>query len=57
MDIYEYAKEFNADYMDKSKGLIYKVQEYNDKIIRGLPTDGIKVYTLEGEFVGVAEKI
>ena len=28
-DIYEYAKEYDADYYDIKNGYIYHVQEYN----------------------------
>ena len=55
MDIYEYAKEFNADYMD-TNGNTYKVQEYNRAIKLGLPTEGIKVYDWQGNFIGIAQK-
>ena len=55
MDIYEYAKEFNADYIDKH-GNIYKVQDYNYAIKNGLPTEGIKVFDNEGNFIGTALK-
>ena len=55
MDIYEYAKQFNADYQDHN-GNIYKVQEYNRAIKLGLPTPGIKVYDWTGNFLGYAQK-
>ena len=56
MDIYEYAKEFNADYMD-ARGNVYKIQEYNNAIRLGLPTEGIKVYDCMGNFIGIAQKM
>jgi len=55
MDIYEYAKEFNADYQDPN-GNIYKVQDYNNAIKNGLPTEGIKVYDWQGNYIGIALK-
>ena len=42
-DIYEYAKNFDADYFDPKTGYIYKVQDYNRCIKSGLPTPGIAV--------------
>ena len=56
MDIYNYAKKYNADYHDPYTGNIYKVQEYNRAIKLGLPTTGIKVYDWQGNFLGVAVK-
>lgn len=55
MDIYKYAKEYNADYTDRN-GNIYKVQDYNNAIRNGLPTPGIKVYDWQGNFIGIAQK-
>lgn len=55
MDIYEYAKQFNADYQDYN-GNIFKVQEYNRAVRLGLPTEGIKVYDWQGNYLGVAQK-
>lgn len=55
MDIYEYAKEFNADYID-SNGNVYKVQDYNNAIKNGLPAEGIKVFDWLGNYIGIAQK-
>jgi hypothetical protein len=54
-DIYEYAKDYNADYMDKH-GNIFKVQEYNHAVRSGLPTEGIKVYDSLGNYLGIAQR-
>lgn len=56
MDIYEYAKEYNADYYEPSTGYVYKVQDYNRAIKLGLPTNGIEVYDSFGNFIGYAQK-
>ena len=56
MDIYNYAKEFDADYYDFTTGYRYAIQEYNRAIKLGLPTEGIKVYDHEGNFLGYAQK-
>lgn len=53
MDIYEWAKEHNADYMDCNYN-IYKVQKYNNMLKSGFTPKGIEVYTYEGEFLGFA---
>ena len=56
MDIFKYAKEYDADYYDMSKGYIYHVQEYNRAKRLGLPTEGIKV-TRDDVLIGyVTEK-
>lgn len=51
-DIYEYAKVFDADYMDLNSGYTFKVQQYNEAIRNGWPTKGIEVYDYQGEYVG-----
>lgn len=56
MNIYEYAKQFNADYYDQHTGYTYAIQEYNRAIKLGLPTEGIKVYDYNGNLIGVAKK-
>lgn len=56
MDIYEYAKKFNADYYDMHTGNTYAIQEYNRCLQLGLPTEGIKVYDSNGNLLGVARK-
>ena len=57
MDIFEYAKEFNADYYDPVKGVIYKVQNYNQNKKIGIPVDKIEVTDLDGNTIGyVSEK-
>jgi hypothetical protein len=55
MDIYEYAQNYNADYMD-GQGNIYKVEDYNRALRFGLPTDGIAVYDYEGNYIGIAQE-
>lgn len=56
MDIYEYAKKYDADYMDMSTGYIYKVQAYNHDKKMGLPTPGIPVVDSTGNLIGYAKK-
>ena len=56
MDIFEYAKEFNADYYDHRNGYIYKVQDYNKRKNEGVETDGIDVYDLDGNYIGVVKE-
>lgn len=56
MDIYEYAKTYNADYYDYNTGYIYKVQDYNRAIKLGLPTPGIKIVDSDGNALGYAIK-
>lgn len=53
MDIFKYAEEFNADYYDPVNGVIYKVQDYNNKKKLGIPTEGIEVTNLEGVTLGM----
>lgn len=52
MDIFEYAKEFDADYYDPEKCVIYKVQKYNRNKRFRLPTNGIEVVDLDGRRIG-----
>ncbi len=52
MDIFDYAKEFNADYYDPNTGNIYKVQNYNKCKKLGLPTNGVEVTDIEGKTIG-----
>lgn len=53
IDIFEYAREYNADYYDITSGKIYHVQEYNEAKKNGLPlpVPGIKV-TQDGVYAG-----
>ena len=53
MDIFKYAKEYDADYYEARTGYIYKVQDYNRALRFGLPTNGIEVYDTLGNFIGV----
>lgn len=55
-DIYEWAKEYNADYYDNNTGYIYHVQEYNRLVKLGLPTIGIKV-SENGVLIGYAHRM
>ena len=56
MDIFEYAKNYNADYYDPNSCLIYKVQNYNKCKRLGIPTDGIEVVDLDGNTVGYVQE-
>ena len=59
MDIFKYAKEYNADYYDPYECVIYKVQNYNKAKRLGLPNNvpGIEVVDLDGNTIGyVPEK-
>ena len=51
MDIFQYAKENNADYLDMNTFIIYHVQEYNKSKEFGLPTKGIR-YSRDGKTIG-----
>ncbi len=56
-DIYEYAKTYDADYLDNHTGFIYLVQEYNRAIKFGLPTSGIRVLdSSTNTIIGIAKK-
>ena len=52
MNIFEYAEEFDADYYDPAKCVIYKVQDYNRNKKLGLSVDRIEVVDLDGNTVG-----
>jgi hypothetical protein len=56
VDIFKYAKEFNADYYEQATGYIYKVQAYNRALKLELPTEGIEVYDTFGNFIGIVRK-
>jgi hypothetical protein len=53
VDIFKQAEEANADYLDTQAGLIFKIQDYNRAKKLGLPTAGIEVCDLEGNYVGI----
>lgn len=55
-DIYEQAKEMNADFYDYRTGYTYLIQEYNRAIKFGLPTPGIRVMDSNGNIIGVAKR-
>ncbi len=53
MNIFEYAKEFNADYYDPANCLIYRVQDYNNsKLDPSNNINRIEVVDLDGNTVG-----
>lgn len=56
MDIYKYAEEFDADYYDPAKGVIYQVQKYNRNKKLGLPDPGIEITDLEGNLIRHVKK-
>ena len=56
MNIYDYAKEFNADYYDPHTGYIYKIQNYNNCKKLGIPTEGIEVVDIKGNHIGYAKQ-
>lgn len=53
MDIFEYAREYDADYYDNTSGITYHVQEYNNakKLGLPLPTNGIRC-SKDGKDIG-----
>lgn len=55
MDIYEQAKQMDADYYDLNTGYTYLIQEYNRAIRFGLPTPGIRVQDSNGNIIGIAK--
>ena len=56
MDIFNYAKSYDADYLGPHTGYIYKVQEYNRAKKFGLPTIGIRVIDTNGNLIGVVRE-
>lgn len=56
-DIYEYAKEFDADYYDMKRGYLYHVQEYNRLVGLGVTDAKIKVTDIFGNLIGYAKRI
>lgn len=56
MDIYEMAKEVNADYYDIRTGYTYHIQSYNNAIKNGLPTKGIPITDEYGRLIGYAQR-
>lgn len=54
MDIFKYAEEFDTDYYDPNKGVIYKVQNYNNSKKLKMPNNvpGIEITDLEGNHIG-----
>jgi hypothetical protein len=56
-DIYQWATEFDADYLDPNSGNVFHVQDYNRLTRMGLPTPGIAVTDYKGEFIGYAERV
>ena len=56
MNIYEQAKEMNADFYDYRTGYTYLIQEYNRAVKLGLPTEGIRVMDSDGNIIGVAKQ-
>lgn len=56
MDIYKYADEVDADYMDPTTGNIFHVQEYN-RMKKYFNIDGkIRVSDGNGKTIGYARK-
>ena len=57
MDIYKWAEEHDADYMDPTTGYIYKVQEHNRmKKFFGIDSDIKVVDSMTGQLIGYARK-
>ena len=56
MNIFDYAKDFDADYYEQRTGYIYKVQAYNKALKFGLPVEGIEIYDMDGNYVGLVRK-
>lgn len=58
MDIFEYAKEFDADYYDPVNCVIYKVQDYNRKKKLNQTDDqlSMEVVDLDGNVIGYIHK-
>lgn len=57
MDIYKYAEEHDADYMDMSTGYIYKVQEHNKlKKLFDIDADIKVVDSMTGRLIGYARR-
>ena len=57
MNIYEQAKQVDADYYDSTTGYIYEIQSYNRAVRFGLPHNGIVVKdSSNGEIIGYAKE-
>lgn len=56
MDIYKYAEESNKDYYDSKLGRIYRVKDYNDALKEKKSTDGIEMYSITGNYLGIAKR-
>lgn len=53
MNIFEYAKEFDADYYDPATGYIYKIADYNRARRLGFPITKIAVEdSATGKIIG-----
>lgn len=52
MDIFKFAEEYNVDYYDHEKCVIYMIQNYNKCKRLGIPVSGIEVVDLDGNTVG-----
>lgn len=54
MDIFKFAKEFNMDYYDTKKCIVYKVKNYNKCKRLGIPNNvpGIEMVDLDGNHIG-----
>ena len=50
MDMFQYAKEFDTDYYDPVKCVVYKVHNYNNAKKLGISNNvpGIEIVDLEG---------
>lgn len=52
MNMFKYAEEFDEDYYDPEKCIIYKVKEYNRRKKLGQGNPSIEIANLEGIIVG-----
>lgn len=52
MNIFKYAEEFDEDYYDPIKCIIYKVKEYNKSKKLGIEVPGIEIVDLNGNTIG-----
>ena len=57
MNIFDYAKEFNDDYYDPGKRVIYKVQNYNNSKKLGIPVTGIEITDISGNYIGYEPEV
>lgn len=53
MNFYKFAEEFDIDYYDPEKCMVYKIKNYNNAKRLGIPNNpGIEITDLDGKHLG-----